>query len=56
MNVTLAVDRYIPDGTHIANDTIAVASLRCTVQAASELRNALDRALLLAANTEAGVN
>ncbi len=56
VNVTLAVDRHMPDGTQIASDTIAVASLRCNVQAAIELRNALDRALLLAPSTEAGVN
>jgi len=56
VNVTLAVDRHIPDGTQIASDTIAVASLRCNAQAAIELRNALDRALLLAAKSEGNLS
>jgi len=56
INVTLAVARYLPEGSQIASDLVAVASLRCNVQAATELRNALDRALALAANPESYVN
>jgi hypothetical protein len=52
VNVTLAAGRHLlKEGTPIS-DVVAVAHLRCNVAAATDLRNALDSALLLAAKPE----
>jgi len=56
VNVTLAAARHLPNGDQIDTDVIAVAFLRCSIQAALDLRNALDRALLLGARAEGGLN
>ncbi len=51
VNLTLATARHLmTDGT-AASDLIAVAHLRCNIAAATELRNTLDQALLLAVKT-----
>jgi hypothetical protein len=56
VNVTLAAGRHLlKDGTPIS-DVVAVAHLRCNVVAATDLRNALDSALLLAAKPEGGAH
>lgn len=49
VNITLAASRHLADGTNIASDVIAVAYLRCSIQAAIDLRSAIDNALLLGA-------
>jgi hypothetical protein len=56
VNVTLVASRHLLSGTLVTTDVVAVAHLRCSVPAAMALRNALDRALLLGAKTEGGVN
>ena len=54
INVTLAANRHLlTDGAPV-RDAVATAHLRCNVLAALELRNALDAALLLAAQPHGG--
>ena len=54
INVTLAANRHLlTDGAPV-RDVVATAHLRCNVPAAVELRNALDAALLLAAQPQGG--
>jgi hypothetical protein len=57
INLTLSATRtYIgPDGA-AKNDVVVVAYLRSNIQAAVNLRQALDAALLMAAPTAQGVN
>ena len=47
VNITLAMARHLSAGDRIASDIVAVAHLRCSVQAAADLRKAIDDALLL---------
>lgn len=54
VNVTLAASRNLLDGTAVVHDVVAVASLRCNVQAAIALRDALNDALLIGAPSEGG--
>lgn len=49
INVTLAASRRLAQNQAIAQDAVAVAFLRCSIPAATELRHALDQALLLSA-------
>jgi hypothetical protein len=56
INVTIVASRHLPQGGKIVTDVIAVGSLRCSIPAAIDLRNAIDQALLLGAKTEGGVN
>ena len=50
ISVTLAATRLLSDVDHtVTKDVVAVAHLRCSVQAATDLRNSLDKALLLQA-------
>jgi hypothetical protein len=57
IGITLCTNITSPDGTGgLTNDMAAVAFLRCNIQAARALRNALDRALLLGAKTEGQAN
>jgi len=49
VNVTLAVARHLGTGGEVTTDALAVAHLRCTIQAAVDLRNAIDKALLIGA-------
>ena len=52
INITLAANRHLlKDGAPV-RDVVATAHLRCNVPAALELRNALDAALLLAAQPQ----
>jgi hypothetical protein len=52
INVTLAANRHLlMDGAPV-RAVVATAHLRCNVPAAVELRNALDAALLLAAQPQ----
>ncbi len=51
VNLTLAVGRQLANGQTIKKDAIAIAHLRCTVRAAKELRDAIDKVLLLRAKT-----
>jgi len=55
VRITLAAVRALPgnDG-HTRNDFMVTGYLRCSLPAARELRNVLDRALLLATPTEGG--
>jgi hypothetical protein len=56
VNVTLAAGRHLlKDGVPVS-DVVAVAYLRCNVMAATDLRNALDSAILLAAKPEGGAH
>jgi hypothetical protein len=57
INVTLAVSRHLANSSGgVDADVVAVAYLRCSVPAAIDLRNALDKALLLGAPTEGKAN
>jgi hypothetical protein len=47
VNVTLAAHRHLMKDGAVSSDIVAVAYLRCSAVAAVELRNALDKALLL---------
>jgi hypothetical protein len=50
VNVTLATSRHLGNAAGgVTSDVLAVAHLRCTVQAAINLRKAIDDALLLGA-------
>jgi hypothetical protein len=54
VNITLSANRtWIKDGVAM-NDQVVVAYLRGNVQAAINLREAIDKALLLAAPTQEG--
>lgn len=56
VNVTLCAARHVPSGDRIATDIISVAYLRCSVIAAVELRDSIDKALLLGAQTQGEAN
>jgi hypothetical protein len=57
VNITIAAYRVLPTETGTTNsDLVVVGSLRCNIQAAISLKNALDGALLLAAKTEGEAN
>lgn len=49
VNLTLAAARHLSDNQQIKSDIVAVAYLRCSIQAAIDLRNAIDQALLIGA-------
>lgn len=48
VNVTVAAYRYLSEPRGIVGDVIAVAHLRCTLAAAADLRDALDKAIAMA--------
>lgn len=56
ISITLAASRNLAEDGRITSDVIATAFLRCSLNAALDLRNALDRALLLAAETGETLN
>lgn len=56
VSITLAAHRLLADGDRVNRDIVAVAFLRCNTQAAIELRNAIDKALLLAAKPVGDAN
>lgn len=49
VNITLAANRHMLQGDSVETDVIATAFLRCNVQAAMNLRDAIDKALLIGA-------
>jgi len=50
VSITLAAARLLSAGDRgVAKDIVAVAHLRCSAKAAMDLRNAIDKALLLQA-------
>jgi hypothetical protein len=57
IGITLCTNITMPDGAGgLTNEMAAVAFLRCNIQAAVALRNALDSALLLGAQTGGQAN
>jgi hypothetical protein len=55
VNVTLAMGRHLANAASgVDFDVIAVAYLRCSITAATDLRKALDKALLLGAPVAGG--
>lgn len=57
INITLAVARHMSSGGNgVVSDVIAVAHLRCSIQAAIDLQRALNDALLLGAPTQGEPN
>ena len=57
IGITLCANRTMPDGAGgLTGDMVAVAFLRCNIQAAEPLRKALDGALLLGVKTEGQAN
>ncbi len=52
VNITLAAGRHLMKDGVVSSDVVAVAHLRCNQVAATELRNALNDALLLATKAE----
>ena len=52
IRITLIANRAIPDGSVVRNENVIVGYLRCGLLAAADLRNNLDKALLLAAPTD----
>lgn len=49
VTVTLAFVRHLASSQSVHTDVVATAHLRCSIQAAKDLRAALDNAILLAA-------
>ncbi|MET0181392.1 MAG: hypothetical protein ABW199_00750 [Caulobacterales bacterium] len=49
VNITLAANRNMVQGQKIQMDVLAVAFLRCNIQGAMALRQAIDQALLIGA-------
>jgi hypothetical protein len=57
VSITLSVSRTLPDREGgVTTDNIAIAYLRTNLEGATALRNSLDKALLLAAETEGEAN
>lgn len=57
VHVTLAAGRHLLEENQVAVDAVAVAFLRCSIPAAKSLKEALERALLMATpRTEGGGN
>ena len=56
VSIALAVARHLSRDGEVVSDVIAVAHLRCSVEAAVDLRSAIDNALLLGAPTEGEAN
>jgi len=50
VSITLAAARHLSTGDQtVSTDVVAVAHLRCSIKAAMDLRNSIDKALLLQA-------
>lgn len=57
VHVTLAAGRHLLEDNQVAVDAVAVAFLRCSIPAARSLKEALERALLMATpRSEGGGN
>jgi hypothetical protein len=54
VNITLSADRTLVGPNGVINEQVVVAYLRGNIQAALSLRDAIDKALLLAAPTKEG--
>jgi hypothetical protein len=54
VNITLSANRTLIGPNGVINEQIVVAYLRGNIQAALSLRDAIDKALLLAAPTQVG--
>lgn len=56
VNFTLCAARHLSADDQINTDIIAVAYLRCSVQAAIQLRDSIDKALLLGVPIQGDAN
>lgn len=56
VNLTLVSSRNLMSDGVVVSDIVAMAFLRCGIQGAIELRNAIDQALLLGAETKGQAN
>ncbi len=57
VNVTIVANRFLPrTAGGVGTQPVAVSHLRCSIEAARDLRDALDKAILIAATGPSALN